>query len=103
MANAPAHASDDTINALAELVPPILSRVPVEDWHIDIDDDGAMTGKCPRCGCSDISAITPEWLACLGCGHREGEPMRYEPFTGITAGVEPPDYRPAPRVYEDEE
>src|SRR6185503_4282528 len=75
MANTPAHAGDDTINALVELEHEVvyLRSVPADDWQIDIDDDGAMTGRCPCCGCKDISYVTPEWLECLGCGHKDGQ------------------------------
>jgi len=102
MANTPAHAGDDTINALVELEHEVvyLRSVPADDWQIDIDDDGAMTGRCPCCGCKDISYVTPEWLECLGCGHKDGQ--KYRRREGVTAGAEPAEWVELPREYVDE-
>ena len=71
----PIEATDEQIDALAELEREVvyLRSLPVEDWHIDIDDYGAMVGVCPQCKGRDISAVTPERLECRDCGHRDGQ------------------------------
>jgi ribosomal protein S27AE len=78
MANTPNHMSDTGIHALHELEHETiyLRSAPAEDWHIDIDDDGAMVGKCPRCSSREISAVTPERLQCRDCGHTDGQQYR---------------------------
>lgn len=72
--NTPAHASDTAINRLLDTEAMRASQF--EDWHIDINDDGAMIGECPRCGGKDISAVTPEHLKCNGCEHVDGQQYR---------------------------
>lgn len=77
MANTPADLSDTQLNRMVEQHGTVyLSSLPTDDWRIDIDDDGAMTGVCPHCASREIGAITPEVIECQECGHRDGD--RYE-------------------------
>lgn len=71
----PPLATDAEIDALADLEREViyLRPLPVEDWNIDIDDDGAMVAVCPQCKGREVSCVTPERLECRECGHRDGQ------------------------------
>ena len=73
MANTPADASTTQILALTENDARLVGRSQFEDWQIDINDDGAMIGRCPRCSSRDINAVTPEHMHCNSCNHADGQ------------------------------
>lgn len=72
--NTPNHASDEQIAELRALEHEVvyLRSIPIEDWQIDINEDGAMIGVCPRCAGRDVNAVTPERMHCNACGHTDG-------------------------------
>ena len=41
----------------------------MNDWNLDIDDDGAQVATCPHCGSHEVISASPERLECCECDH----------------------------------